>query len=360
VDAAAGGERLEPKPLGLGCHDGVRRGEAVAQSFSSFHDKLSPTSAELADRCGDHLALLSSPVASTVGFALRHLSTIDRAGRIDARTLIEHVGPALAIRPKGHVKRAIALLRCVCTREPALGGEAVDLLLDALAHDGADVQAAALEAIEQLPGTLSEEQHERLSELAEQLDPGVRDRARRLAGSARPVPERDAATPASRPDPVAPVAPTDPLDPTRTIAAVADIEELLELTAVLLQRPDSAEELERFLDGVSRLCAEPVPETRSAAVLRQIDREVKRWPGQAAQARTVVAVVGHHWLRGTEPAASVARIRGPRAALGRRLYAIATRAAARAPEPLLSAPTLGFRDRRRHGAVACARLARPA
>ena len=180
----------------------------VAQSFTAFHDQLAPSADEISRRIDEYLRLLGSPVESTVGFALRHLTQAERAGTLDGRTLIEHLAPAVTVRPKGHAKRAVALLGKAIKSEPALAPDALDLALDALSHQAAEVQDAALELIRRNVDAMRPDQRVRLAELVRLLDPSIRPHAAVLVDSddvrsaSHPVPA--VAVPAPRPSNLTP------------------------------------------------------------------------------------------------------------------------------------------------------------
>lgn len=326
------------------CLGALRRDFApgVAQSFTAFHDQLAPSVDEISRRIDEYLRLLGSPVESTVGFALRHLTQAERAGALDARALIEHLAPAVTVRPKGHAKRAVALLGTAIKSEPALVSEALELALDALSHQAAEVQDAALKLIQKNVDGMRPDQRVRLAELVRLLDPSIRPRAAVLV-DAEGVQSAAGSPPAVAVPMARPLEP-DAIPRLRDDAAllpVTQVDELLALTSVVLERPDDPNELERFVDGVARLCDQAVPDARRAALLRRVDGEFARWSrgGTLTDAKTAVAVVTHHWLRRAAPDFSFSEARGPRAALGRRLSPLCHRVARGRARGLLSAPT---------------------
>jgi hypothetical protein len=313
----------------------------VAQSFASFHDQLAPTPEELAAREPQYLRLLGSPVESTIGFALKHLTSIERSSRIDGRELIEHAAPALAVRTKGHPKRCLALLAQVVKREPALVAEAVDVLIGGLSHEAGEVQSAVFDLLERHGDELTPEQRGRLGELTSLLDPSLRTRAATLAETTHPVSRPSVVAAVTVPDPISIDLDAIPrLRSADVITPVKDTDELLELAAVLLERQDDPDELERFVDGISRLCAEPIAAGRRTALTGRARAELdRRGPGTVAHAATAVAVLTLDWLEGPPPQRGFVVTRGPLAALGRRLSVVADRASSRRATLVLSAPS---------------------
>lgn len=149
----------------------------------------------------------------------------------------------------------------------------------------------------------------------------------------------------------------EPLDPWRVdrlrddvaITPIGDLEELLTETAIVLEDQSDPERLERWCEGVARLCDLDVPQSRASALVRRARRSRPRQGGQTAAAG--VATVVYHWLGGESPREihglweTVMGIHGlqidagPTAALNRRLIALARSAALGHGRPLLSAPT---------------------
>ena len=312
---------------------GALRREAdpsALRGLALFHDRfLAPTQRELAAHADDYLGLLDSGHDARIGFALKHLTALDREAPVDGRALIERLPPVMALRSKAHVRRALALLDRVLRREPALVPDGLELALDALGHDAVEVQAAAAGVLERHAAALDADRRQRLATLAAALDPAVRARVERFAAVERP-----AATVAAVAVPPPAVIDPDAVPralPTTALAPVEDVDELLELASVVLERGDDPDEVERFIDGVSRLCDRPVAAGRANALLKRVGRR-----------RTTVGSQRHkiafHWLK---PGADVMALGwvGPTASLDGRLRALCQRLNARRPAVMLSAPT---------------------
>ncbi len=93
--------------------------ELRAGWFSTLHELLAPWIEERTVRAGRYLALLGSRNPSTVGFALKALKALDKAGHIDPAALAARIVPALHVRAKGSVKLALQLLDSAARRGPA-------------------------------------------------------------------------------------------------------------------------------------------------------------------------------------------------------------------------------------------------
>lgn len=312
---------------------------AVAQTFSVFHEQIAPNEDELAARQDTYLRLLASPLESTVGLALRQLTRLQRAGRLDAAALAEHLSPALAVRSKAHAHRAVALLGRAMKDEPAVTAEGIGLLIDALSHEAHEVQTAAIAILERQRDLLDAGERDRLRGLVALVDPSNSARVAALAAVESAAPGRRVAVARAAVTVPGPIK-FDPesiprLRPGDAVTPIEEPEELIELAVVMLERPEDPDDLERLADGISRIPGHRVSEVHKAAVLARVDRVLARSAWPVAEASAAVALLTHRWLS-TEPTrARFETARGPRAALGRRLDALGGYTSG----PLLSAPT---------------------
>ena len=122
-----------------------------------FHEALEPTAEERAARLGSYLGLLASPVAPTVGFAMRALAKIP-PGAVAADSLVEALPAALASDRKGVVKDALGLLDRVAKAEPRHAGACARVAAGALQHAAPDVQERALACIARWTGDAPDEE----------------------------------------------------------------------------------------------------------------------------------------------------------------------------------------------------------
>ncbi len=197
--------------------------------FSRFHESLQPTREERLARMKAYRGLLSSRIPPTVSFALKALADL----KADPG---EHLAPALNAREKGTVRMALKLLAGSQTPRKAL------LAAEALSHSAAEVQKEAWSLVQGHGSPTDPELRlaleERLGGLSAKLVPQVR------AWLGAPEPAR--ATPA--PERVERAGP-------ERVRPVADPDELIELLSRLLETGEPALDLERAMDGVSRLFA---------------------------------------------------------------------------------------------------------
>jgi hypothetical protein len=262
--------------------------------FSRFHESLEPTIDERAERWERYLSLVSSKIPPTVSFALGALSKLDRADRLPSATLIERIGPAFTARAKGSASAALKLLESALKRVPDLRKNAVKTAISALLHESADVQGAAFEFVrrhgERSDSSLVSDLRERVDHLAASVRPllleWLRDpeaatssefsssntsnhKLEKLLVDASRIPARfrslagiDAIVDsihagrfeveALRFDGTE----IPRLYPDARITPINDVDELIDAFSAVLENPERTDDLERALDGVSRLCGQ--------------------------------------------------------------------------------------------------------
>jgi hypothetical protein len=260
--------------------------------FSRFHEALKPTLEERVQRVERYLNLLASKIPPTVSFALSALSKVDRAKWLPAGALVERISPALTARSKGAVSSALKLLENAASRDPALKQAAAVIAAQALSHESSDAQGEAFDLIvrwgDQGDQALVALIRDRVDQLAASVSPRVREwldsakpgtppaapaaaplevelkpliaRARAIAPDFRKLAGIDALVAeirAGRFDAAALVfdgTEFPRLDPAAQIEPIVGLDELIDVFSAVLENPDATDDLERVLDGVSRLC----------------------------------------------------------------------------------------------------------
>ena len=222
------------------------------------------------------------------------MKRIVKAGKMDPSLLVERLIPALHARTKTVVKQSLTLLDLAARTggDARAGGLAAAAAVEALVHESPDIQQTALELIERHgnPGdlnlrsllrarldvvaasqrsrleawlgepaetakdeALAEEDDAEIAALvarAAKLDPrlarlaGVPEALAAIRGEAWHLPALDFdGTEIPR------------LDPQRRLEPIEDLDRLISLCSHLLETPEaSAEDLDRCIDGISRLC----------------------------------------------------------------------------------------------------------
>ncbi|MCC2668283.1 MAG: hypothetical protein K0Q72_754 [Armatimonadetes bacterium] len=348
--------------------------------FSSFHEALTPTLDERAARADRYLQLLGSPIPPTVSFALKALAVLDKGGQLPAAAFVGHVAPALGAREKGTVTLALKLLEKVGKHDAVLAEPVTHVACEALLHERPDVQEAALNLIERLGRKDDPVLGELLRGRLEDLAPSQRPRAAAWVGAATPSEPR--AAPAAAPSApreelsarVAAIAPPfrelasldaaladiaagelsappvdlrdsriPRLDPDARLRPVEDLDELIELLSMLLENHGPPDEIERALDGLTRLADERPADfdQRTAPLKKRAAALLKRLEADAFQGwlpRDLPLAVTA-WLTGTVAERARVPARDLTYFYGNRLLEVSRCAAARQPTVLLGAPT---------------------
>ncbi len=383
--------------------------EARARWYALMHETLEPTADERAERSARYAGLAASHNPSTVSFALKALAILDRAGRAELAPVVDAIVPALLARAKGTVQAALALIDSAAQRDPAIRRRAAMVAVDALAHESPVVHQAVIDLIlrhgdrtdralaEQLASrleTVAASQRARLTAWlgtdaapsesepaasaidglrarAAALDPGVAAKAGVAAalaaweGNGGEIPAIDF-----------PEIAVGRLAPRRAIAPIAELDERIALFSARRENPANADDLERVLDGVSRLCDRlPIDFAARTGPLRA---RSERRGEMTSVLEEPLCGLALGWISGRQPDLHAASQYDTFLGLfARRILAIARRATARAAAPLLSAPThlggwidprvlverayawesLPFRGDRLDGALALLRLA---
>ncbi|MCO8269034.1 DUF6493 family protein [Actinoplanes sp. TRM 88003] len=111
--------------------------------FSQLYDSLAPTPAELTAMRPRLLRLLASTVPATVGFATRHLATIE----LDDDAFLDACPPALVVPAKNTPLTILRLVTATASRRPERAAEVAAVALE---HRHRDVQMAALTLLRDL------------------------------------------------------------------------------------------------------------------------------------------------------------------------------------------------------------------
>jgi hypothetical protein len=373
--------------------------------FSQLHEALEPTLEERGRRCARYLALLASRIPPTVSFALKALDLLAKQGQLEPAAFLAAVGPALWQRHKGTVRLALQLAERVTRGQPKLGVQLCQVASAALAHESPDVQKCALDLLEKHAQALTPDLREGLQARLDDVAPSQRARLQALFPADPPAPTRtSAATGDRREQELRERAEAVPrkwrrcagvdealaalqrngdlaaiefdafdiphLDESKALRPIDSLEELIDVFAHALEDPSDPMELERVLDGVSRLCDQRPDDfaTHTGPLRRRALQRQASLPGGPflgldpgmdlcglARAWLSGEVVlphllpkqrfGDHVLEHTfNTGKRLASFAVPRQAcvltfLSQRVLAVARRSAAQQAAPLLAAPT---------------------
>ncbi|WP_170754205.1 DUF6493 family protein [Ruegeria lacuscaerulensis] len=218
-------------------------GQFRAGWYSRFHVAMDPTEDEIANRANRYLDLLSSPVPPTVAFALKFLKRMDTNGGVDPTLLVTSIEPALQSRQKSSAKLAIRLLKSSAKRHPQSMRDVAKVAVSALISEAGEVQALALDLVEELDQVKDAEIQSRMRDYLELAAPTVQTR---LAAHLQDAPVQTNET----------LYPTPVLE---DVVPVASAEEAVETFLALLEHCDDAVLTERALDGMARYGASAEP-----------------------------------------------------------------------------------------------------
>lgn len=300
--------------------------------FSELHELLEPTVKERISRLDKYLVLLASPIPPTVTFALDALEVIDKERKLTADELLEPLSPVLMARHKGTAVRAVQWLARLCDRAGSRRDEMVRSIAGALAHEAADVQKAALAAIEkygstgdaQLCDTLAAAEKHVAASLRKRVAAWLEGGATKAATGAKASKKASQPPAASKSKKAAAPPSADlsafesqaaqlppkwrklagldallaaakaghgeiaaldfgplevpRLDPAAKIDPLDDLDSWIDACAHYLENRDLIDEGERVLDGISRLCGE-VPadfERRIGPLAKRVEKLYRR------------------------------------------------------------------------------------
>jgi len=301
--------------------------------YARLHEELEPTRAERLARLDRYISLVTSPAPSVVKAGLAALRSVEDA--VPPAEFARVAPTVFAQRQKNLAMETLSLVARLCKANPEARPALLESAAHALAHERMDVQERALKVIEAYPddaprGTLLAH--------VEGVSPTLQTRAAALTGVQ--VSDEIPAV-IQLPAPAQPrMTPTLLRGTREELHPVESVDELIELTAMLLEGQGDGDDCERFLDGVSRLCADRPKdfERRTAGLAKRASENVVLW-GAGLSGQDTVALVVQAWL-------TRARVRGlfqnSRAVIGvvaSRAAEVAQRARRGVARPLLALPT---------------------
>lgn len=356
----------------------------LLSGFRKVHERLAPTLEEIEARQGNYRDLLWVRVGHVVNLGLKMLAKLEKAGRLDVEPTLRALLPVFELSSKGAAKKAVRLIHRLAGTHPATIDTALQAAIHAIRHSSADVQEAALEVLEYHRDQLSPDRFDALAPLIPILSPSLQSRALALfpddAGIDLPddtaAPSEDTAwfdelwdrfsaippelaSMASLsesnllgqlPAPITwdlidrPLLRTiDPITPIHTL------EELIDEVAHAVEIVDRIDEVERILDGLSRLCDQKPSDfsVRTSSLLKRIQQPqtsevirglVSGWGGVSMQLRDLLLT----WLTGDfhdTANATFYRQAAPFLFINRRIKELKKRVHIGSAGVLLSAPT---------------------
>ncbi len=316
--------------------------------FCRLHEKLAPTPQERRERLALYVALLGHAVPAVVGFALDNLKPLAADGGLDPVVIGIAITPVFALREKSHAMSAVLLLQLTAKQTTGSAG-ATPLAMAAtygIAHRSVDVQKACLDLIEAHADAAHAALSAALEAQLQSVAPIQRGRVTtlidRLRGTASPS-ELGDAVPGSTQLPDAAAPPADlaalvreaealpshwralagvdalvqawrsgsdlpalnfnpmavpRLDEAARLEPIVSLDELIDGLSAAIEGLDDADQLERLLDGLSRLAdRRPVDfVARTAPLLKRASEKNNNLLPTTLRTRSLVRA----WLEGRQ------------------------------------------------------------
>ena len=349
------------------------------KAWRSFYESLDPDAGEKQALQAMFRRMLNHPVPAVVGFALKQLRQVQRAGGLEGTEAVGAAMGVMSLPQKSHANTALVMLAGVLKAEPDAVEAGVELVAAALHHPADDVVERALklvesgavpvdrvqdalrEVVDEIPQVLrprvaallgadhvddSEDPVERddgwaeeLLEALSALPEAVRIRAGAIAGSTGQLVGALPAPLECEPDRL--------LEALEPVTPIADLEELIDAVGHAVEQVDSADEVERIVDGIARLGTDR-PADFGARVEPLRHRIENRTPSDGDRGLfhwytpNGLTDLVRSWLENARYRTSYSeyqRISGPYRFLDARLEEICQRVGVSLAGPVLAAPT---------------------
>ncbi|HEX6097370.1 MAG TPA: DUF6493 family protein [Thermoanaerobaculia bacterium] len=339
-------------------HETLRRG--IQAKDTAFHlrliERLAPTSDERAALGDVYLDLLGHRADPVVRFALASCETLVKERTLAPRTVLERIAPALQREKKGPVEAALKLIRRIVKNDRSLAQEAARVAAEALRHPDSGIHEKALDLLEALGAP------EVAGEYAEHIAPSQRARVATPAAASDGIDVDGVIARARALDPEhrsrfgiepllaalesgedlprhVPSEHVPRLGREEEVRPIADFTELVETLLFVIEGRPEALDIERALDGFSRLGANRPADhrDRTAALLKSVQTPPTGFSDWSMAAEVVKTMVVAWGGKVSQP-----RTHGtPEAFLALRAQEIVRRVAGGRSAPTLALPTHG-------------------
>lgn len=268
--------------------DGLTRDFKQTQlsGFHRFYRQMAPTEVELLAHQRDYIDLLCHPVGHVVKFAIDMLAGLAKKDALDAASALRELPLVFSGDGKGNALAALKLLKHIITRHTQNAREALIVVGEALRHAHPDVQSSALDILDAHHAQITQEILAQLREMAPFIAASNRsrfahllagpdqDQGRETAGAPPPSAASTAITPSLAYRPIADDGIEPPiLRPEDAIAPIETVDALINAVLHAAEVVDSPDEIERIIDGISRLAtARPADfDARVAPLLHRLE-----------------------------------------------------------------------------------------
>jgi len=268
--------------------------------FHKFHKALKPTPEERSARQAGYLSLLSHSVGHVVKFGLDNAGVLEKTKELDAKVFLAEVPNVFFQDGKGNAVTAVKLMGRLLKNQPKTSGAVLATLPEALRHPHADVQKLALELLEKNEDKIDGSVREKISDAADFVSASIRKQLapflEKEIASAAPSPEiietvdtskfSTAKKTALRVGELNKDGPFDywPISPNildhevvpglEKLKPITDEDELISAISHAVEVVDSPDEIERIIDGISRLAGKRSEDFKEkvAALIHRIEK----------------------------------------------------------------------------------------
>lgn len=352
----------------------------IKSGFHKFHILLNPDLAEIKQRKQRYLILLSQPIGHIVGFSIKMLRQLEKHKQLKLEELLPHISPVMSLSSKTQPIAILKMIKRLSLSDKAHDAKQVEICLNALSHESIDVQEIALSIIE----NINERNPQKIDDINNYIDflhPSLRTRLYDLSGEGSPSTEdsiindneleenwqcisetiknldfqtrqqlglenyMEDVFSQQLPPPLPWNIHTDFFNEVECIEPIQTLDELILSVSHAVEVVDSADEVERILDGISRLCDQRPPdfERRTEALKNRISgtdysETARGLVGGYDGITTSLNDLLHTWLTGVSYR-SAATNYGVHEFIEQRLQRLSVRVAEQVVAPLLAAPT---------------------
>jgi hypothetical protein len=281
-----------------GCFLGLTAGitnKNTLTGYIQFYDALETTDDEVISRQGKFMDLLSHSAAHVVSFAVKNIQQIDKLNKLDDEAFLRPAETLVLSRIQGQVKTTLTILSRIAKRQERLRKASLGILVQGIGHESAAIQEMTLRLVEPWLNEGPPEVLQTLRDCLDRVSPSLREKVQTLLAHFGGKPDTVETTTKSEretgnieelkrragslPEAIRNRAGVDsilkaieeggdyaPLDydlydaqvlsGLKPIQPIQSLEELIEAVSHAIEVVDSAEEVERILDGISRFGTE--------------------------------------------------------------------------------------------------------
>jgi hypothetical protein len=300
-------------------------------------------------RADKYLHLLASSIPPTVAFAMDAVRIVDDVNPFPAGRLLPALQPVLVARGKAVVKAALRLIGQIAKRDSQARPQACFTAANALLHEAPDVQKMVFALLARYGDKSDSELRTKLTEVSGAVVASQRAELRAWIEPAERE-QKSASLVLTAPAQAVSKSLVPRTDPSRATAPIATLEDLLHVCGRVLAQPDNPEEIERLIDGMSRIPVPQTPEFARRVGPLQVQALQALGRGQMNHARApwveeFLATLILCWLaqadifRVARREDRALQVSGPSRFLLRRIAALGRDVSSGRSLPLLSAPT---------------------